>query len=211
MAGLSAAGVSLAISTAASAALLNFNAGTFTGGANNDGDVLTGGYRLADRNLSGATADAMVEVISGDGRVRSREFGSTASSVGGVLTISSVDGSPFDLASFVLSNFTFNAAHRHGMVVTYFFVGGASTSSPLLISGIDFPSDRNVDGTLFTVNLTNLTSVEFANTRNPAETNGTPRAVFIDDVSVTPSVIPEPTMLGVVATFGLTLVRSRRN
>ncbi|MFN4242888.1 MAG: hypothetical protein ACK4PI_06575 [Tepidisphaerales bacterium] len=186
---------------ASASVILTFDAGTFTGGANNDGDVLTQGFRLSDRNTGGAAADAMVDVINGDGRVRSREF------AGGILTLTEITGETFDLESFVLTNWTFNVAHRHGMRVRYNYFDGSSEVSPDWLSGIDFPANRNEDGTTFVVNKVGLLSVEFINIQGLDPT--TIRLVTIDDIKVTVNPIPEPAAMGLLVPAAAMLLRRR--
>lgn len=171
---------------ASASVILNFDAGTYTGGANNDGDVLSQGFRFSDRNtVATNNPDAMVEIVNGDGRVRSRDFF-------GILTLTAIDGTEFDLFSFTLSNFTFNVNHRHGMQVKYNFFDGSSELSPVWVVGTDIPANRNLKTAPFVVNKIGLTSVEFINV---AGNDTQPRLVQIDDLDVLINPIPEPAAL----------------
>lgn len=199
---LAAVGMAVGVSVPASATvILDFEPGTFTGGGDTDGDVLTQGFRLADSNsVASRPPDAMVESVNGDGRVRSRDFF-------GVLTLTTIDGSEFDLFSFVLVNFTFNQSHRHGMQVKYNFFDGSSELSPVWVVGVDIPANRNLDGTQFVVNKTGLTSVEFINV---AGDDTQPRLVYIDDINVLINPIPEPAGLTMLLPAAVLLRRRGR-
>lgn len=144
-------------------------------------DVLSMGYRFHDFNLGDpAITNAQVDApadddVPGENRLRSRDFG-------GAITMTQDAGNPFDLTSFRLSNFTFNAGHTHGMEVTYNFADSTSETAPVFLVGTDIPGDREMESADIVVNKTNLTSVVFSNTQ---------RLVFIDDIVVT--AVPEPT------------------
>ncbi len=82
----------LCFGSAASAALISFDDGTFTDGADDsaattsDEDVLSFGFRFHDENPNGvATTNALVEAVNADNRLRYRDFA-------GVLTMTHDSG-----------------------------------------------------------------------------------------------------------------------
>ena len=200
----------------ASAVVIDFESGV-TGAGSTDGPVFTQGFQFVDARPTGATgnaADAQIEVIdtdptagtANDSRLRSRDFG-------GTITMTETSGATFDLASFSLSNFTFNAGHRHELDVTFNSAAGGSSTTTYVV-GDQVPGNRLLEAN-FVVNQTGLSSVVFDNEPGSDATAAQPfgRLFMIDDLDVTvvpAGEVPEPASLAVLGLGGLALVRRRR-
>ena len=175
------------LATTCGAQTLSFDDGTFIDGPDDTAatspaeDILSMGFRFADNPYPADPADtaltnAVVDTAAdgtfpGENRARARDFGGES-----MLTY---DGpSSFDLISFSLSNFTFNAGHTHGMTVTYNYDDSTSESTTYNV-GTEIPGDRSQEAN-FVVNKTGLASVVFTNTQ---------RLVYVDDIVLR---VPEP-------------------
>ena len=185
------------------AANLGFNNGTFADGPEDDlataaaEDVLSFGFRFHDENVAPDITNALVETntypdFPGENRLRSSDFG-------GILTMTHESGLPFELSSFRLANFTYNAGHTHGLEVTYNYAD-LTSEMVLFTVGTEIPGDRATESADIVVNKSNLTSVVFANTQ---------RLVYVDDIVAR---VPEPTtvLLGLVAVGWVGTVLRRR-
>ena len=167
----------------------------------------TSGFAFTDSRPAGAgqMANAIVEDPIGgsvdDFRIRSGDFD-------GNLTLTATNGLPFDLLSYSLSNFTFNASHTHSLTVQYNFADGGAPESDVYTVGTDVAGAR-VNETNFVVNQTGLSSVIFINGFNiGSEPNADSRLFFIDDLDLV-STIPEPTSLALLGPLGLAALRRR--
>ena len=106
-------------------------------------------------------------------------------------------GGEFELTSFRLSNFTFNASHTHGMDVTFNYADTTSETISYTV-GTEIPGARLSESADIVVNKSNLTSVEFASIQ---------RLVYVDDIVAK---IPEPTALALTSLASLGLLSTRR-
>ena len=184
----------------AGAALVTFDAGTFT----DAGTVVTSmGFSFSGTTQNGTPEDVVVEEIAGDNRLRAEGFDDN-------VILTATDGATFSLDSFDLSNFTFNASHTHSVTVEYNFLDGSQSSATFTV-GSEIPGARGSEAT-FSPNLDGLTSVRFLNGPTDGDDpTADARLFFLDSVDATVGVIPEPTTAAALAgLMGLVGLRRRR-